>query len=1085
VSKRFNHIFLRLLCLLLFTGTYSLVSAQSIILNKYTEVISFEICTNQLAVNNANEFNVGDTVLIIQMKGSVIDSSNTSAFGNITNLNNTGNYEFNYIKSKTGNVLVLKNVLKKEYDLPYGKVQLIRVPYFQDYTLVNTLTCLPWNGSVGGVAAFNVQNTLTLNADIDVSSKGFKGGAIIFNEDYLCDVDSFYLLNNNGVNGGNKGEGVYHTDRLFRGRGKLANGGGGGNSTNSGGAGGGNIGTGGEGGKQYVGVCNNNFTNGGVGGAGFIYSNTDNRIFLGGGGGAGHQNNFAMAPGGNGGGIVIVNAGNIVPNNHSIKAEGESPVHVDALIDDGRSGGGAGGVIVLNYGTVAGNLSLSAAGGKGDDNLSPNYQYFHGPGGGGGGGAVWVNKPLIENNLSVNVAGGMSGSNIALSNTWGATNGFTGAALTGLVLPVDDVPFRPNIDSVRIRAVPASCSAFDFEGGGYVHTYPVATWQWQLGDGTAATTQNVSHHPYTSFGDFEVKLIVTDINGCMDSISTTVHAEPVTVVASEDSTICRNTSVQLSATVTNATQIEWSSGATLNDATIANPVATPAGETLYYVTVSNGDCIAKDSVKIDFHTASSFAISGPVMICKGDSAQLSASGADTYSWTPVNGLTNLTSNNQMVSPATTTDYVVTMTEAVCHEQAILTTTVTIAPQLDSLRIRALSTGCAIFNFEGVSYPQAIQLSTWQWDFGDNIHTNTQNPTHNYAGPGDYPVKLVVTDINGCLDSIDTDIHAEPLTVAASNDLVICRNSSAQLTARSNFATQYRWSPPQTLNDSTIADPVASPHNETVYYVKATNGSCIAMDSVKITFKPAPVFTINAPAKICPGDSVQLNATGGVSYNWTPAPGIQNTAVNNPFVTPARTTQYSVTITEPVCNEQTTLSTSVTVLLLPDVQAFSSNDIDCSHNSSQLRVTGARYYNWTPAAALSNAAISNPVATPTAETKYIVKGTDASGCVNYDSVIVKVGAMNESQYLVPNAFTPNGDGLNDCFGISQWGLVLDVEFSIFNRAGQLLFRTNDPNRCWDGKYKGVLQPAEVYVYMVNGSTKCESSVFRKGTFVLIR
>jgi gliding motility-associated-like protein len=936
------------------------------------------------------------------------------------------------------------------------------------------------------VTAFNVENTLELNADIDVSGKGFTGGSIVFNPDYLCDVDSFYILDNTGVNGSMKGEGIYYTDRLFRGRGKLANGGGGGNSTNSGGAGGSNAGKGGEGGKQYVGVCNNNFPNGGVGGAGLPYTNASNRIYLGGGGGAGHQNNSVMSPGGNGGGIVIINAGTIVPNSFAIKANGESPVHIDAPIDDGRSGGGAGGAIVLNYGTVSGNIILSAKGGKGDDCLSPNYQYFHGPGGGGGGGTVWVNKPTIENNILADIAGGAAGSNIALNNTWGATPGDNGVALTDLALPVDDVVYRPNIDSVRIHITPTACSAFDFAGGGYTHTYPVASWQWQLGDGSLATTQNISHG-YTSYGDFPVKLIVTDINGCIDSISTSVHAEPVTVTASADSTICRNTSIQLSATSNSATQYKWTSGLTLTDSTIANPVATPVAETMYYVTAINGTCTALDSVKISFKPFPVFNVNAPVKICKGDSVQLSASGGNIYSWQPSAGLNNAGIDNPRAFPGSTTDYTVTITEPVCNEQVTLSTTVTIAPLIDSIRIGAVSRGCAAFDFGGSAYPAGHPVASWEWNFGDSSIAAAQNIMHAYSRPGDYTVKLIMTDANGCTDSTVSPVHAEPLTVNACNDIIICRNTSAQLSASSNFGTQFRWSPAHTLSDSTASNPIARPTHETMYHVRATNGICSAVDSVKITFKPAPVFTVSAPAKICPGDSALLTASGGNTYNWYPSANINAgiTGGSNLIVSPTTTTDYTVAITEPVCNERMTLSTRVTVLPLPNVRASRSNDIDCSHSNSQLMATGANRYSWTPAATLNDPNIRNPVATPASETKYIVRGTDAAGCVNYDSVIVKTGEMNESQYLMPNAFTPNGDGLNDCFGISQWGLVEQIEFSVFNRAGQLLFRTTDPRGCWDGRYKGMLQGSEVYVYMVKGKTKCESSVFRKGTFVLIR
>ena len=129
----------------------------------YTPVIGLLPCLNKISVVDATGYNVGDTVLLIQMKGAIIDSTNSPVFGNIIDYKNAGNYEFNFVKSKSGNVIELKNVLLRQYDIPFGKAQLIRVPFFTDVTVNTSLTCLPWDGEKGGVLVFNVNNTLTLN----------------------------------------------------------------------------------------------------------------------------------------------------------------------------------------------------------------------------------------------------------------------------------------------------------------------------------------------------------------------------------------------------------------------------------------------------------------------------------------------------------------------------------------------------------------------------------------------------------------------------------------------------------------------------------------------------------------------------------------------------------------------------------------------------------------------------------------------------------------------------------------------------------------------------------------------------------
>jgi len=180
-----------------------------------------------------------------------------------------------------------------------------------------------------------------------------------------------------------------------------------------------------------------------------------------------------------------------------------------------------------------------------------------------------------------------------------------------------------------------------------------------------------------------------------------------------------------------------------------------------------------------------------------------------------------------------------------------------------------------------------------------------------------------------------------------------------------------------------------------------------------------------------------------------------------------------------------LSTKLTISPPPNVTAFKSNDIDCSNDRSQLNAAGADQYVWTPAITLNNPGIRNPIATPLSTTGYIVKGTDTTGCTGYDTISVKVDNINKGGYMMPNAFTPNNDGLNDCFRIKYWGVINDLEFSIYNRWGERIFFTRDATQCWDGTYKGVKQNGGVYVYMIKAKTNCEAEVFRKGTFVLVR
>lgn len=361
--------------------------------------------------------------------------------------------------------------------------------------------------------------------------------------------------------------------------------------------------------------------------------------------------------------------------------------------------------------------------------------------------------------------------------------------------------------------------------------------------------------------------------------------------------------------------------------------------------------------------------------------------------------------------------------------------------------------------------------------------NSANPVANPIVTTQY----FVTGTNnfGCIsnDSVTISVNPKPV-ITLTKDSLICFNSTIQLLA--GGGNSYSWTPTSSLSNPLIPNPIASPIGLTRYYVTVKNiNNCINIDSVDIDVRPANIFKLNNPASICKNDTIRLIASGGDTYSWTPSGSLSSGAVANPLAKPTFTTNYSVQITDTTCNQSTTLSTLVTVLPLPLLSVSKSNDIDCSNNKSQLKATGAAQFIWVSDPTLSSTSISNPIARPTTSTKYFVLGKDQAGCTNTDSIQVIVNSDNKSGYLMPNAFTPNNDGVNDCFGIQYWGIILELDFSIYNRWGQRIFHTNNPLECWDGTYKGILQNPDIFTYSIKAKTSCQDQVLRKGNFSLIR
>ncbi|HTQ29165.1 MAG TPA: gliding motility-associated C-terminal domain-containing protein, partial [Puia sp.] len=329
----------------------------------------------------------------------------------------------------------------------------------------------------------------------------------------------------------------------------------------------------------------------------------------------------------------------------------------------------------------------------------------------------------------------------------------------------------------------------------------------------------------------------------------------------------------------------------------------------------------------------------------------------------------------------------------------------------------------------------------------------------------------------------TALMGSPLQVTP--DSVICPGASIQLQV--NGAVSYTWTPSQFLNNPNIPNPVASPDSATRFYVTGTDiHQCLSEDSVTVTIRPKPVFQAPGDTSVCKGQSVKLNGNNGNGYlyAWTPAASLDNPASPTPVATPDSSTTFNVLISDFYCAFDSSFQVLVAVNQNPVVNAGKSNDIDCSTTTAQLTATGADSYLWTPATDLNDPHVASPTASIDSTTTFVVQGTDQQGCYAFDSIIVKVTSAGKASFVVPNAFTPNGDGLNDCFGIRRWGNVTIEEFSIYNRWGQRVFTTRNASQCWDGTFNGEQQPAGGYPYVIKAKTFC-GDVTRTGMVMLIR
>jgi hypothetical protein len=475
------------------------------IVNSYEAVAAINPCLRAVTTTNPSGLAAGNRVVMIQMKGAGIVESVDSTFGELRSLNGAGAAEYLEVERVSGDTVVFTTPWVHEYNLA-GRVQLVRIATYQDAQIVGTVYAKPWNGSTGGVIAIEAYRVLTLDANIDATGAGFRGGRVSLQKD-TCGTSIWSAPYQSGA-GGEKGEGVWTAlADLASGRANPANGAGGGNGANAGGGGGGNGGRGGQGGDANS-WCNPYQNAGGRGGASLVSEVVRQHFFMGGGGGGAHQNNQQGTNGSSGGGIVFVRAQTILVNKGTIVSRGLSVADTSAWKNglaqqpgDGAGGAGAGGTIIIDADVITGQLVADVQGGTGG-NQGARYQ-SNGPGGGGAGGVV----VLTKNHAGVKplLAGGRPGVHVSpetgsavYNSPWGATAGDSGSVIapfqwksySRIALQVQGRTTFCYGDSVLLAATP-----------GFLR------YQWSTGETTPSIIVR-------SAGSYTVA--VTDSSGCSD-----------------------------------------------------------------------------------------------------------------------------------------------------------------------------------------------------------------------------------------------------------------------------------------------------------------------------------------------------------------------------------------------------------------------------------------------------------------------------------------------------------------------------------------------------------------------------------------
>ncbi len=615
------------------------------------------------------------------------------------------------------------------------------------------------------------------------------------------------------------------------------------------------------------------------------------------------------------------------------------------------------------------------------------------------------------------------------------------------------------------------------------------SWLWNFGDGATSTLHNPVH-AYANSGTYPVKLFIQNSKGCMDSLTQNV--------------------------------------------TIHAPVP------------------------------SSFGIIAPTLNCQNTVAFQSSVATGSYLWdfgepsSPNNTSTFFNPTHSYILPGFYPSKLIVYPGTGCADTAYHTVNVEFGLTAAFLTNSVCVYDSMVFTNNSVGGSGTLTQATYYWGDGDSLVSMNFTVKHKYAIAGTYTVKLKVVNSWGCIDSTVQTVTVNPIpTINAGPPVSICNLDTVTITASGGVT--YTWSPNYAISSLTIPNPKVSPDVTTNYFVHVISAlGCAGDDTVLITNINPPSDGVILNETICLGDSIQLNASGGTSYNWSPTVALTNPLIANPKAFPQLLTTYQVriatgncvkydtvilhvklpaepnagpditickgsyatlhgsggtfydwspinhlsynTTANPVVYPIQTTTYTLTVIdtfrclkpisddVVVNVEDFKAADagIDTSTVKNypvQLAASGGISYHWQPALGLSDTSIANPMCQPPHDMTYILTVTSMNGCIDKDTIHVIV--YDAATIYIPNAFTPNGDGLDDVFKPIYAGVAHVDNFTIYNRWGNVVFHTSNLGEGWDGRFNDREQEIGTYIWVIEATDVTGSHWIKKGNLTLIR
>ena len=665
---------------------------------------------------------------------------------------------------------------------------------------------------------------------------------------------------------------------------------------------------------------------------------------------------------------------------------------------------------------------------------------------------------------------------------------------------VGEKPGKANINPTNGFCVPFTVKLVS-------ESLPAASVSWNMGTDSTVFGDSTLF-TYTQGGDYWVKMKAVNKGGCTFTDSTFISIRsPQGKINFKTGTYCNNNfKVTFSPTVQYTDRIAWDFGdGTILETSVQNITHQYTKPGIYHPTVtliSNTGCrihlpitdsVVMENVKANFSTKTIFEC-GNTIFQFTDSAA-ATHGIINYTWltdAKIMSTTNTASSNFNLTGIHKTELIVTGKYG-CSDTVSGTYNVPIY-NLPKVNINAINEAClnSLMEFKSeISSIDSVILRLWNLGNGKNFTDSTIRIL--YYDQGKYTVKLTVATINKCYDSALKQITIHPVPqVKVAGPEKICAGETVELQAAG--ATNFVWKDQQeNIICNNCFTVKVKPLRSTQYKVIGYNEfGCTQVNSTnvqvidKIKIKVAPDDTL------CIGQSVRLWASGATYYQWLPASGLNNYTIATPTATPTTTTAYKV-VGRDMNNCFTDTATVRVVVGNPTSLIVGKDSSFVAGSKIQLHATTATAnivrWKWAGGSDLSCVNCPNPIARVIFDECISCSATNIYGCTSSDTVCFKTFCPTTEVFL-PNAFTPDGDGINDVFYVQAKGVRNIKSLRVFNRWGEVVFEKtnilpNDVGSGWNGKIKGIAANPDVYVYICEVVCDKGGTQLYKGNVAIIR